>query len=508
MKKVVIYVRVSSKEQKREGYSIPAQKKILWEYAKANSFNVVKKFEDDETAKSAGRTGFNEMIEYLKDNKDVNTILVEKTDRLYRNFKDYVTIDDLKVTIFLVKENEEIGRKANSHQKFMHGIKVLMAKNYIDNLSEEVKKGQKEKAESGILPGTPPVGYRLVKKDGKSVPEVDEKNKNLPIKMFEYYATGLYSLESLAIKVKDEGLFIVGNFPSHSKMKNLIKSTVQRTLRNPFYYGDFLWKGKLYKGTHEPLVSRGLWNKTQETLDRFENKKMLSKYNTLKFTFKGLLTCKECGRTITAEKKIKPSGKKYIYYHCTKFQTNCSQKPVNEDKINKQIVKRLEKTKLAKDTILYVAEGLKQSLHLKHNIEEKTSKNLEAQRSKLQKRLNILYEDKLDEIIDKEFYKNRFKEYSTEIGNLTDKINKYAKADISYYGFASKILELSNNASFLYKEATPEEKRELLGFLLSDSLLGDGKALISYKKPFENIYQRAQCCDWRGRRDSNARPSA
>ena len=146
MKKAVVYVRVSSKEQKREGYSIPAQKKLLWEYAKANSFSVVKKFEDDETAKSAGRTGFNKMIEYLKSNKDVGTILVEKTDRLYRNFKDYVTIDDLKVTIFLVKESEEIGKNANSHQKFMHGIKLLMAKNYIDNLSEEVKKRTKGKS--------------------------------------------------------------------------------------------------------------------------------------------------------------------------------------------------------------------------------------------------------------------------------------------------------------------------------------------------------------------------
>ena len=125
----IIYVRVSSREQKQEGYSIPAQKKLLKEYAKANDFEIVKEFEDDETAKSAGRTGFGQMIEYIEDNPNVKSILVEKTDRLYRNFKDYVTIDELDVTIFLVKENEQIGKGANSHQKFMHGIKVLMAKN-------------------------------------------------------------------------------------------------------------------------------------------------------------------------------------------------------------------------------------------------------------------------------------------------------------------------------------------------------------------------------------------
>ena len=94
MKKVVIYARVSSKKQEEEGYSIPAQLKFLNEYAAKNEFTVVKEFVDSETAKKAGRTHFGEMITFLKKNKTVNTILVEKTDRLYRNFKDYVYYSD------------------------------------------------------------------------------------------------------------------------------------------------------------------------------------------------------------------------------------------------------------------------------------------------------------------------------------------------------------------------------------------------------------------------------
>jgi len=193
MKQAVSYVRVSSKEQKNEGYSIPAQKKLLENYAKANDFKIVKTFEDDETAKNAGRTNFNKMVEYIRESKNVDTVLVEKTDRLYRNFKDYVTIDDLDVTVYLVKENEKIGKDASSHQKFMHGIKVLMAKNYIDNLSEEVQKGYQQKAESGVYPcSTPPLGYRLEKIDGRSMPVPDENNRALVGKMFEYYSSGLY----------------------------------------------------------------------------------------------------------------------------------------------------------------------------------------------------------------------------------------------------------------------------------------------------------------------------
>lgn len=85
------------------------------------------------------------MINFLKKNRTVNAILVEKTDRLYRNFKDYVLLDEFKnLEIHLVKEGGIISENSRSHEKLVHGFKVLMAKNYIDNLSEEIIKGQKQ----------------------------------------------------------------------------------------------------------------------------------------------------------------------------------------------------------------------------------------------------------------------------------------------------------------------------------------------------------------------------
>ncbi len=531
MKQAVVYVRVSSKEQKEEGYSIPSQKKLLWEYARVNSFAVAKEFEDDETAKSAGRAGFGEMVDFLKNNKKVDTILVEKTDRLYRNFKDYVTIDELGVTVFLVKENEKLGKDASSHQKFMHGIKVLMAKNYIDNLSEEVKKGLKEKAESGNYPcNAIPLGYILSRPNNKSVPVVDEKNRELVIKMFEYYSTSLYSLVTLLDKVKDEGLVVPDTFPKTSKLKSITKSSAQRILRNPFYYGDFLWRGKLYHGSHEPIISRQLWDKVQKTLDRFKKETAVSKNSGLFFTFKGLLVCGECGRTITAEKKTKPSGKEYTYYRCTKYKRDCSQAPISESDIDKQIAKSLEGLEMPQATIDSVTEALRQSFNLKQNTEDKTKANLEAEKNRLENRLSKLYEDKLDGNITKEFYDQKFNEYSNLIKDLDGKISKYTLANIDYYQFGSNILELANKAAFLYKMANPQEKRELLGFLLSDSSLAGKKLILEYKKPFQFIYKRVSlaknpkaeatthsqgdcvrrqsCIDWRGRWGSNPRPPA
>jgi DNA invertase Pin-like site-specific DNA recombinase len=160
----VTYARVSSKEQEKEGFSIPAQLKLLKEYAAANGFAVAQEYIDVETAKQTGRAAFGEMVAYLKAHPSVRVMLVEKTDGLYRNLKDWVTVDELDVEMHFPKEGVVLSRESRSSEKFMHGIKVLMAKNYIDNLSEEARKGMQEKAEQGIWPTKTPLDGRFASK--------------------------------------------------------------------------------------------------------------------------------------------------------------------------------------------------------------------------------------------------------------------------------------------------------------------------------------------------------
>ena len=129
----VFYARVSSRDQEREGFSIPAQQKMLRSYADEHGYQIVQEFVDVETAKRAGRTNFVKMLAYLHQNQAIcRTVLVEKTDRLYRNLKDWVTLDGLDLEIHLVKEGTVLSDESRSSEKFMHGIKVLMAKNYIE----------------------------------------------------------------------------------------------------------------------------------------------------------------------------------------------------------------------------------------------------------------------------------------------------------------------------------------------------------------------------------------
>jgi site-specific DNA recombinase len=312
--KALGYARVSSKEQEKEGFSIPAQQKLLQSYAANNRFVIVQDYVDIETAKATGRTNFEQMVRYLKTHPNVRTVLVEKTDRLYRNLRDWVTLDELDIEIHLVKEGIVLSRESRSSEKFVHGIKVLMAKNYIDNLSEEARKGMQEKAEQGIWPTGAPLGYlNVLGSDGKKAIAPDPKVAPIVTHLFGWYATGTLSLREAAERARSAGLVY------RRTGKPVPTSTVHAILRNRIYTGDFEWKGHHYRGKHQPLVTRELWQRVQGVLDARNASKL--RRGKRDFAFSGLINCGHCGCALVGELK---KGR-YVYYHCTGYKGKCDE---------------------------------------------------------------------------------------------------------------------------------------------------------------------------------------
>src|SRR6185437_8775488 len=293
--RVVLYARVSSKDQEREGFSIPAQLRLLRDYAATKGFSIAQEFTDVETAKVSGRTNFTQMLLYLKRHQAVcRTILVEKTDRLYRNLKDYATIDELDVEIHLVKEKEIISNKSRSSEQFVHGIKVLMARNYSLNLAEETVKGMTEKARVGMYPSYAPAGYRNTDgADRKRIIVPDPDAAHVITELFERFAEGRHSLKALVKELNGEGLMLRG--------RKLCSSVVHQILRRRLYSGSFDWDGTTYAGTHEPLVTRECWQRVQDLLDaRAKNKTRKVKRD---FAYTGLVRCGYCGCLFVGELK-------------------------------------------------------------------------------------------------------------------------------------------------------------------------------------------------------------
>ncbi len=287
--KAVIYARVSTREQEKEGFSIPAQLKLLDEYAQRNGLEVVKYYQEAETAKKSGRLEFTKMLEFLRGVKEPHCILVEKTDRLYRNFRDYVRLEELDTEIHLVKESVILSNNSRSHEKFIHGIKVLMAKNYIDNLSEEVKKGMQEKALQGHFPFQAPYGYMNNRQ--ARVIEVNEEEAPFVQRAFTLYGTGQYSLSQVRQMLLDEG------FCYRPHQPKIQKGSLEAMLKNIFYTGDFIIKGKFYKGKQPPLITLAQFETTQRAFGRVNRQKQVKR----DFAFAGLLTCGRCGYSVTGQ---------------------------------------------------------------------------------------------------------------------------------------------------------------------------------------------------------------
>jgi site-specific DNA recombinase len=473
-KRAVVYARVSSKEQEKEGFSIPAQLKLLKEYAAAQSFAVVEEYVDVETAKQTGRTAFGEMVAYLKAHPSIRVILVEKTDRLYRNLKDWVTVDELDVEMHFPKEGVVLSRESRSSEKFMHGIKVLMAKNYIDNLSEEARKGMQEKAEQGIWPTVAPLGYRNVAgSDGKKIIEPDPKSAPIIARMFEWYATGALSLKEAAEKARAAGLV-------YRKSGAAVPvSTVHTTLRNRLYTGEFEWNGHLYMGKHEPLVTRELWERVQGVLDgRHAKKNRRLKHD---FAFSGLITCGHCGCSIVGEIK----KQRYVYYHCTGFKGRCGEPYVREEIIEQQFTDLLGRFKFDDEILEWVREALDASHADERREHEDAIKRLQAEYDRLQNRIHAMYVDKLDGKVDGVFFERMSGEWRGEQDRCLREIERRQTADQSYLKEGVRILELARNAQPLFQKQELREKRRLLNFLVSNCSWKGGELTTVLRQPFD-----------------------
>ena len=489
--KAVIYARVSSEEQKKEGFSIPAQLDLLRDFARKNNIQIIKEFEEAETAKQAGRHQFYEMMKFLKKSKDVKTILCEKTDRLYRNFKDYVDldVDTTGYTVYLVKEGVILNPTSTSHEKLVHGLKVLLAKNFIDNLKEETQKGRLKKASQGYFIGQVPYGYK--KLDPRTA-VIDEEKAPFVRRAFELYATGL-SLDKVKEQLFEEG------FRYQTAHAKISKGQLGKLLQNVNYLGVLKFRDVIYAGQHEAIISQELFDKAQLSF-RKDNKPLYRDDHN--FALSGMMTCAKCGCAITAEIK---KGK-YIYYHCTGGKGKCEQKKIyiNESDLMPQFDKAVKAVSLAQKHIDYIKQGLKESLADKKEFSEQMRTNLEAEAKRIRHRLDKITNEYYDDLVDAKFYNEKRTQWNKDLDEVMIKLDALHNTEKKYYEEGVRIIETLKNAYSLYLQQTPSEKRKMLNYLLSNCKLEDKKVSYDYNLPFSYFINFDSCRKKYPGCDSNA----
>ena len=469
----VLYVRVSSKDQEKEGFSIPAQLRLLREYGAAHGFVAVREFEDIETAKASGRTHFNEMRAYLEKNRrSCRTILVEKTDRLYRNPKDWVILDELDVEIHFVKENQIVSRNSRSSEKLMHGMRVLLAKNFIDNLSEETKKGMLEKARSGIYPSCAPVGYRNTDgPDGKRIIVPDAATAPVITDLFKCFGTGRYSLDALVAELRAEGATLRG--------RKLYKSGVHQILRKRLYTGDFDWDGTAYVGTHEPLVSRECWERVQALLnERAENKTRKVKND---FAYTGLVRCGHCGCLLVGELK---KGC-YIYYHCTGNRGKCPEPYTRQEVLNKQFSDILQGLVIPQPVLDWLADAVLESDRTERAAREQVIQRSRAKYDQLNARIETMYLDKLEGRITQEFFDKQAVAWRGEQETILRQIHEVEITRPAPVEQAIDMMRLTSRAAELFLQQTAAEQRRLLRVVVKNATWQAGELRTTLFEPFD-----------------------
>lgn len=417
--KYCLYARKSTESEERQVLSIDSQIKEMLQLAERESLEIVCMKRESHSAKETGqRPIFNEIIEELKQGK-FNGILTWAPDRISRNAGDLGKIVDL-MDANLLQDIRTFGQRfMNSpNDKFMLMILCGQAKLENDNRGINVKRGLRTRVEMGLWPGVAPTGYLNQKlMDKKCQVIIDPERFHVIKKMFEKVAEDKWSGRKVYHWLKFELNFkTIGN-------KNLALGNIYRTLMNPFYYGTFEYprtSGHWYKGKHEPIITKELFDQVQAQLKRDNIVRQ-----SHEFAFTKLMTCGLCGSGISAEEKYKQlkdgTVAKYIYYGCGRSKDrHCKNPYLREEELIEQLIKVLDKVDLNQI-------GIKQK-----------------------------FEDEL----------KRHNRFQKGILGVKNQNTKHEDVDLKSY------------AKYILKDGTNEEKRELMGCFKSKIIVKQQKVEI------------------------------
>ncbi|MDD5760742.1 MAG: recombinase family protein [Candidatus Pacebacteria bacterium] len=458
MTKYFLYIRKSTDEDDRQVLSLEAQETELREFAKKEQLTIVDTFHESHTAKEPGRPIFNKMLERIEKG-EAEGIISWHPDRLARN-----SVDGGRI-IFLIDSDKiqflkfpTFWFEATPQGKFMLNIAFGQSKYFVDNLSENTKRGLRQKLRRGELPGYAPLGYL---NDLRNHTMVKDPERFLLVKkLFELYATGNYSLKSLKEKITSAGLL-------SRKGNKLSISVIQSVLQNPFYYGPFKYNDELYQGTHKPMTTKKLFEKCQQVLQsRARPVKRLKEVHA----FRGLLKCGECGCMITSEIQ-----RGHIYYRCTKKKGPCSQKYIREETLAEQISDILQIFSIPSFEAKKMVAELDKDENEKFRAGFSFSQNLKSQIKECEEKLEKLLDAHLNNDISREEYLEKKQKLLNQKVEISEKLANFEKKGGNWLEPAKKFILASNQAQIAAKSGNLQERAEKLKKAGSNMLLTNRK---------------------------------
>ena len=309
IKSAGIYIRVSTFDQAREGFSLGEQEERLKEFCKFKRYNIYKVYQDAGiSAKNDKRPAYQEMIEDVKKG-NINVIVALKLDRLTRSVYDIEKlmkfVNDYECDVDCMADESNT---TTSNGRMVMRIMTSVSQNEIEKCSERTKFGMAGAIKNGHIPNRTGLGFK--RKNKKLVP--DPLTKDIIVRIFDLYLEGKSHQAIANIYNKEK---VLGK-------TNWYDSTIQKILSNELYKGDYV-NGKrtkhptYYENVIEPIVSKEKWKSCQ--YQKLRNARHYERTATYLFTNK--LKCSKCGNFLGGHATTKTNGKKYYYYKCNTCKT-------------------------------------------------------------------------------------------------------------------------------------------------------------------------------------------
>ena len=427
-----LYIRVSTEDQAREGFSLPEQEKRLRTMCEYKGYEIYKLYKDAGISAKTGnyRPAFEELLQDIRDKK-CNTIVVLKLDRLTRSVYDMEGIMKFldENNAYLDCANEEINT-TNSSGKMVARLLTTVSQNEIERTSERTKVGLAGAIKEGHIPARAPLGYKHL--DKKLVPDL--LTKDIVIRIYNLYFEGK-SYYNIATIFNEEK--VLGK-------TNWCDTGILRIISNEVYKGDYV-HGKrtnhptYYKDVVEPIVSKELWENCQ--VQKKKNQKNYMRTQTYIFLQK--LRCPKCGRILAggASHKIK-SDKWYFYYRCENCKNNIHENKI-EEHIKNLLADILEYDNVVNEFFLPI---------LKAKIDN-PKVELEQELKKLNNKKERIKKAYIDELFTEEEFKQESKIIENQIEIINSKMLENSQSE--QLNFTVEDILLKRDMDFINKVKLP-----------------------------------------------------
>lgn len=479
---VVVWARVSSREQK-EGYSIDAQLRANRDRAEKNGWRVIREFVVAESAKrGAERVAFNEMYRWVRANakrEKIKAILSHKLDRVYRNMRDAVRLQELEdeCGVQLAFVENQFGPGAAGALSF--NVMAAVAQYYSDNLRSEVLKGMDEKVRQGWPTGLAPYGYLNVNDREQPIQPHPARSKSV-IRIFELYAGGNMTLKSLADRLENEGHVFRNSQPRFNR------TTLAWILNNRFYIGELRRNGQVFEGKYKRLIDRATFDACQDIMQG-RNRRFASPNLPLSG---GLFRCAYCGQAITGErirrKLANGSINEHVYYRCGNDEQGPGHPKVRwkAQDLEHAVVTDLARLRIpSREIANWFRKALKPPLPIsRHTSDSNGPHKRKSELAAMQDRLLNVY---LTGGVDEQTFQAKSAELKSEALKVQEAIEALGDVDPTRGDAAIAVFDWSQNGAEIWRGSNSTQRRDILDSVSLNRTLSDVTLVTTKRKPFD-----------------------